>query len=56
MGEPTDLVTGIIDNGFTGAFTVSSSGVLAYETDSEDLSQMTWFDRAGAPSHRMVNG
>ena len=31
----------------TGAFTVSQTGVLAYQSDSRFLTQLTWFDRQG---------
>jgi eukaryotic-like serine/threonine-protein kinase len=31
----------------TGAFTVSDTGVLAYQTGSQVISQLTWYDRKG---------
>jgi Tol biopolymer transport system component len=51
-GQPVSLVEhvqtteGSISN-VAGAFTVSQTGVLAYQTGSLVRSQLTWFDRAG---------
>jgi Tol biopolymer transport system component len=51
-GEPTPLVehvqiTGPSASDVTGAFTVSQTGVLAYQTASRTSSQLTWFNRTG---------
>ena len=51
-GEPAPLVdrvesTGNSASDLTGAFSVSHTGVLAYQTGSLVRSQLTWFDRAG---------
>ena len=51
-GEAKPLVTQVqsVDrsaSGVTGAFTVSQTGVLAYQSDSRFLTQLTWFDRRG---------
>ena len=39
--------TGPSASDVAGAFTVSETGVLAYQTGSLVRSQLTWFDRAG---------
>ena len=51
-GTPVSLVdqvqtTGRSASDVAGAFTVSDTGVLAYQTGSLVRSQLTWFDRAG---------
>ncbi len=51
-GTPASLVehiqtTGTSASDVAGAFTVSETGVLAYQTGSVVRSQLTWFDRAG---------
>ena len=51
-GTPTSLVdhiqtTGTSASDVAGAFTVSETGLLAYQTGSVVRSQLTWFDRAG---------
>ena len=51
-GTPASLVdqiqtTGTSASDVAGAFTVSETGVLAYQTGSLVRSQLTWFDRAG---------
>jgi Tol biopolymer transport system component len=51
-GQPQSLVeqvqtTGPSASEVTGAFTVSQTGVLAYQTASPVVSQLTWFDRKG---------
>ncbi len=51
-GTPVSLVdhvqtTGTSASDVAGAFTVSETGVLAYQTGSLVRSQLTWFDRAG---------
>src|SRR4029453_19370376 len=51
-GQPVPLVdhvqtTGAAASDVAGAFTVSETGVLAYQTGSVVRSQLTWFDRAG---------
>jgi Tol biopolymer transport system component len=51
-GEAQPLVTQVqtIDRSVsdvTGAFTVSQTGVLAYQSESRFLTQLTWFDRQG---------
>ena len=51
-GTPASLVdhiqtTGASASDVAGAFTVSETGVLAYQTGSVVRSQLTWFDRAG---------
>jgi serine/threonine protein kinase len=51
-GQPVPLVdhvqtTGAAASDVAGAFTVSETGVLAYQTASLVRSQLTWFDRAG---------
>jgi serine/threonine protein kinase len=51
-GQPVSLVeqvqtTGGPTQNVAGAFTVSQTGVLAYQTGSVVRSQLTWFDRAG---------
>ena len=51
-GTPVSLVdqvqtTGASASDVAGAFTVSETGVLAYQTGSLVRSQLTWFDRAG---------
>ena len=50
--RPSSLVdhvqtTGTSASDVAGAFTVSETGVLAYQTGSLVRSQLTWFDRAG---------
>ena len=56
-GTPVSLVdhvqtTGASASDVAGAFTVSETGVLAYQTGSLVRSQLTWFDRAGTqPRH-----
>ena len=52
VGQPISLVehvqtTGASASEVTGAFSVSQTGVLAYQTASRVLSQLTWFDRKG---------
>jgi hypothetical protein len=44
--------TGPSASDVAGAFTVSETGVLAYQTESLVRSQLTWFDRAGTRSLR----
>jgi eukaryotic-like serine/threonine-protein kinase len=51
-GTPATLVdhiqtTGTSASDVAGAFTVSETGLLAYQTGSVVRSQLTWFDRAG---------
>jgi eukaryotic-like serine/threonine-protein kinase len=51
-GTPASLVdhiqtTGTSASDVAGAFTVSETGLLAYQTGSVVRSQLTWFDRAG---------
>jgi len=47
-GEAMPLAEGVaIGATRTGAFSVSTTGVLAYQSDSGVRSQLTWFDRAG---------
>ena len=51
-GQPISLVeqvqtTSASASEMTGAFTVSQTGVLAYQTGSRISSQLTWFDRKG---------
>jgi Tol biopolymer transport system component len=51
-GAPASLVdhiqtTGTSGSDVAGAFTVSETGLLAYQTGSVVRSQLTWFDRAG---------
>ena len=53
-GQPVSLVEQIqvrslsaSERYATGAFTVSQMGELAYQTSSQVLSQLTWFDRKG---------
>jgi len=51
-GAPVSLAdqvqtTGASASDVAGAFTVSETGVLAYQTGSLVRSQLTWFDRAG---------
>jgi eukaryotic-like serine/threonine-protein kinase len=51
-GQPVSLVEQVQTSGgsntdVAGAFTVSQTGVLAYQTGSLVRSQLTWFDRAG---------
>ncbi len=52
LGEATPLVAEIRDTDrsaseVTGAFTVSQTGVLAYQTASRVETQLTWYDRQG---------
>ena len=52
-GEAVPLVdqvqaTGPSASDATGAFTVSDTGVLAYQTGSRVISHLTWYDRKGA--------
>jgi Tol biopolymer transport system component len=48
-GDAVPLVEGIGINPFTrtGLFSVSATGLLAYQAGAAFLSQLTWFDRAG---------
>ncbi len=51
-GEPVSLgervqTTSATASEMTGAFSVSQTGVLAYQTGSRISSQLTWFDRTG---------
>jgi Tol biopolymer transport system component len=51
-GQPQALVeqvqtTGPSASEVTGAFTLSQTGVLAYQTGSSVVTQLTWFDRKG---------
>jgi hypothetical protein len=53
-GEPIPLVervqiAGAGSTGVAGAFTVSDTGVLAYQTGFLVRSQLAWFDRTGTP-------
>ena len=52
QGQPVALVEQVQITGFsasevTGAFSVSQTGVLVYQTSSRISSQLTWFDRKG---------
>lgn len=40
-------ITGLVTTGVAAAFTVSETGVLAYQTGSTVLSQLAWLDREG---------
>ena len=40
-------IAGLVTTGVAGAFTVSDTGVLAYQTGSTVLSQLAWLDREG---------
>jgi len=41
-----ERVETFLNNG-TGAFSVSTTGILAYQTGMGDVGQLTWFDRSG---------
>jgi serine/threonine protein kinase len=52
QGEPMSVVEQVQATGFsasvvTGAFSVSQSGLLAYQTGSQVHTQLSWFDRKG---------
>ena len=52
QGQPVSVVEQVQAGGFsasevTGAFTVSQTGVLAFQTGSQVHSQLSWFDRKG---------
>jgi hypothetical protein len=46
-------IAGLITTGVAGAFTVSNSGVLAYQAGSPILSQLAWLDREGQVAGRI---
>jgi len=46
-------IAGLITTGVAGAFTVSDTGVLAYQTGSPVLSQLAWLDREGKDAGRV---
>jgi serine/threonine protein kinase/Tol biopolymer transport system component len=52
QGQPVPVVEGVqtssqVVSEVTGAFTLSETGILAYQTGSLVRSQLTWFDRRG---------
>jgi Tol biopolymer transport system component len=46
----TERLTRVLDPGSIGAFSVSATGMLAYQAGAiENTQQLTWFDRTGKP-------